>query len=426
MLILSIVCHLGGGVGAVLKNWIEHDIHNTHIIACLNNDDPRSETVYVETHYGLCNNFNYLNELVKKSDIVVFHFYNNPLYYELLINNGLPKCRLVVWSHSNTLYPPYVLTYKLVDMCDKFIVTSPSTYESYEFKNLTVEQKKKFDVIWSVANMSKFSNIPKIKHDTFNIGYVGTIDFSKLNPDFIKLCSQINIPNVRFIVCGNGPDLSLLKRQIIKYNMQDKFILSDDWSKDVPFWVSQMDLFGYPLYERNCATCEQVIGEAMSAGLVPVVLNNRPESYIIINGVNGIVTDKNHYASSIEDLYNKQEVLNKMSIFVKEFALLAYDTSLMIDSWNKVFADTVNLEKKERRWLFTGEEIFKQSLGSYGDFFSGSKSDIKDILNSSKQWTSQNKGSVYQYARYFPNDKKLQYYKQCANELIDSGEYCGE
>ena len=415
--IAHIVPHMGGGLGAVIKNLILNDTDNTHTILSLNPDDPRAVrtgNIYLD----LKNNYDFLEAMVYLNDIVVMHWFNNVLLYDLLIRNGLPECRLLVWSHASNLFPPYVIPEKLINLCDKFIMTSPVTIQAPEFDELMPEQKDKTDLIWSVADMSEFMNIKKIPHDTFNIGYAGTIDFnSKLHPDFVELCKSVNIPNVKFIVCSSGPDLEKLKQQVADSGMTDKFFFTGRVA-DLSYWFAQMDVFGYPLYEKHYGTCEQVLGEAMCSGVVPVVLDNPPERCIIKDNVNGRIVSKENYHKAIEDLHDYKARYDVLSTDARKSAMELYNTKRMVKKWQIKFDQAIlHTEKRKRRWPFTGAEIFQESLGRHGRAFDKNIMDIVELYRTNRQWKSVSKGSIYHYAEHYPEDNKLQFWKKIADEM---------
>ena len=418
MKILNVAVHCGGGIGTTMKNFFDNDKDNQHTMACLNPDDPRSEEISIPVYYDLRNNIPLLNNLIIENDIVLLYWYNNPLYYEWLINNPLPPCRFIIWSQANCLFLPYAIPSKLVDMCDRFIIDSHVTTESTDYEILTKKQKNKFDMIWSSADMTKFQNVKRVPHDTFNIGYAGTIDFSsKLHPDFIEMCSKINIPNAKFIICSSGPDIDKLKNQVKEKGIEDKFLFTGRVD-DLSVWFAQMDIFGYPLKPDHYGTCEQVLGEAMSAGVVPVVLNNPPERYIIDDDFNGVITTYDEYALTIEALYHDKSSMARLSENAKKSAFNTYSVDTMIKKWNIEFVFEMLVPKIERKWFWSGSEIFKESLGIHKNIFEGNdRMRIVDAYRKFSQFNSESKGSIRQYAHVFPEDKQLKEWLEILNNV---------
>lgn len=407
--ILHVAVHTGGGVGTTIKNLVESMTDCNHVVACLNNEDPRSFKVAGSIH-DLRNNTELLTDLIADADVVLLHWYNNPLLYEFLMTTHIPPCRLIVWGLANNLCAPYIMPEKLVNMCDRFIVSTPASFQSQEYQKLTQEQKNKFGCIWAVADMGQFATSTRIEHDTFNIGYSGTIDFnSKLHPDFVPMCKAINIPNVSFIFTGDGPHIDDVKQQVKEAGLWDKFTFTGR-VHDLSPWYAQMDVFGYPLYEKHYGTSEQVIGEAMAAGAVPVVLNNPPEYQIVTHNYNGIITDTHNYPKEIERLYNNPNILKSLSKNARSRSRELYNTDIMITQWRGEIERIMDMPKTRKTWYSDdmGSWLFIQSLGEYGRIFEvGNKADIIDLFKSNRQWLSVSKGSILQYSQIYPNDMRL-------------------
>jgi len=189
-------------------------------------------------------------------------------------------------------------------------------------------------------------------------------------------------------------------------------------------YLAIFDVFGYPLQPKHLGTCEQSIGEAMMAGVVPVVLNNPAERYIIRNGVTGIIADtQDEYCRSIEYLYHNPEIRSNIARNAVADAREKYSITRKMKAWEGIFNDILCQGKRKRSWdtrkYPTGKEIFIESIGRYGEIFNEyiyakkheEEADFESIQNkiinlfkSNTQWYSDNKGGVKQYLRYFPKD----------------------
>lgn len=374
--ILHVAAHYGGGVGSIIKTWIKYDQKNQHSLSYLNAipENDKSGQDY----------FNSL--MVARADFVLCHVWNHPALFEFLVTEKLPPCRMIGWSHMSGLHAPYMLFNKLVNYFDEFVYTSPVS-------NLTGIIK---EYIWSTCDIKDFLKLKKKNHDGFNIGYIGTLDYCKLHPDFLKICQKINIPDVKFIIVGSGCDAEEIKREVVKRGMNNKFVFTGIVSDIRPI-LSTFDVFLYPLYEKHFGTCEQVLGEAMAAGITCVVLNNEAERFIISNGVNGFI------CRSVEDIpdiingiYRKEKSINPET--AKRYAEKRYSVKNKINSWNDIF-DRLILQKKT---MHTWNNIFIESLGGN---FPEDRRKIKELIGNSRQWKSESKGSIKQYAGYFPDDK---------------------
>lgn len=393
--VLHIAVHFGGGAGTVLNNWFKHDTNNNHTAILLNNNYYGSKQRNI--YENLRNKYDEINKFVEQSDIVIVHFWNHPLLFEFLVNINLSKCRLYIWSHVSGLCPPYVHTENLLSFPDKFIFSSPISGK---------------EVIWTTGGIAQYLQIEKkiIDDNQFRIGYVGTLDYSKLHPDFVDMCEKLYkiIPRVKFIVCGSGGDEKKIKDQIALRGLEDIFEFTG-FIGSIKDTMTTFDVFGYPLNEKHFGTCEQVLGEAMACGIEPVVFNNPAEKYIV-EGYGRVCNNTEEYINSIVDIYvNTIDKTSKL----KNRALELYDISKMTNLWNSEFITMMDKEKLDRQWSGTkckfGFELFIESVGKFGDILKyGNKKDIKELFDLSLQWRSKSKGSVWQYLEAFPDDIKLQ------------------
>lgn len=391
--ILHIAVHFGGGAGTVLNNWFEHDALNNHTAILLNNNYYGAKRPNV--YENLRNKYDEINKFVASADIVIIHFWNHPILFEFLINATLPKSRLCIWSHVSGLYPPYVHTENLLNFPDRFLFSSPISGK---------------EVIWTTGGVGQYLQIEKrVVDDQFKIGYVGTLDYSKLHPDFVDICEKLykRIPKVKFIVCGSGGDENRIREQIALRGIGSIFEFTGFISnvKDI---MATFDVFGYPLNEKHFGTCEQVLGEAMACGVEPVVLNNPAEEYIV-NGYGRVCNNIEDYVDNIVDMY--ENVIDKTTK-LKDRAVELYDINKMTNVWDNEFLNMMKKEKASKLWpgggCNSGSELFIESIGKYGDILkNGSTKEIKELFDLSQQWRSKSKGSVQQYLDAFPDDPKL-------------------
>lgn len=427
--ILHITPHLGGGVGTVVLNWLkkENEVNQSfhHKIACLEENKNSMQEFLdlgMSLHDGLYFNKPLLMEWVSQADIVLMHWWNHPTLFDIIVNSEFPACRLIIWNHVSALNPPYILSNKIVDFGDRFIFTSPVSYEAEETIALPDSLKEKLGVVWSSCGTEIFKGFKRQEHEGFNVGMTGTVDYGKLHPDFIKMCSNINIPDVRFIVCS-GDSQEQVKKDAIQLNVADRFYFNGRVPSIMPY-LAIYDVFGYPLQPKHLGTCEQAIGEAMMAGVVPVVLNNPAERYIVENEVTGIIANsQDDYCRAIEYLYHHPETRARLAQNAISAAKEKYSLRRKMKAWEKIFDEILGHNKKPRVWdkqkFKTGSEIFIESLAKCGKIFKEyihskeqhddtnlkrSKDAIIKLFKSNSQWYSNNKGGVKQYLRIFPDD----------------------
>jgi glycosyltransferase involved in cell wall biosynthesis len=333
MKVLHVTPHLGGGIGTVLMDWMDK-VYGEHEIVVLDNQikemrGRRWVTFNSGTHpvliAGATMDYNErVSSLIHHADIVLVHYWDHPMLADLFAV-PLPDCRMVWWCHKNIKYSQRELDYP-----DLWIDTSP------------IQLNGRY--IWSTGDISRFLNLQPKPHNGFNVGYIGTVDFKKLHPNFFDMCNEIdkNIPNVHFIVVGEnnigGHNGSLFT-----------FIGKVD---DVAPYLAEMDIFSYPLRPDHYGTSEQVLGEAMAAGIVLVVMGNPCEMLIVKHGGNGFVaTTEADYVAHIQYLYNhpirRRALSNAATIDAKKL----YSIDTMIQKWNDVFEEMMEKPKTSRKPL---------------------------------------------------------------------------
>jgi L-malate glycosyltransferase len=207
-------------------------------------------------------------------------------------------------------------------------------------------------VIWSTGGVDRFLKIEKKPHDGFNIGMV----FSpKMHPEFISMCHDIAkaVPGVHFIILGDDTALHPApeykgnwKTMPSRIYYQDGLMYFFGKVDDIAPYLAEMDLFFYPLRPDHYGTCEQVLGEAMAAGVVPIAMDNPSEALIIEDNVSGILLKQKeslHYKAMVLFLHSR--VRNWMVANARKRAEGLYSIDTMISNWDKVFEEMMEEPK---------------------------------------------------------------------------------
>ena len=428
MKILHITPHLGGGVGNVIINWILNDKSNTHSIMSFGYSYENIKSLCNENNISLIDNVKaeQILNVIPDADIVIVHYWNFPILIEFLVKNKLPKCRLITWCHISGFHAPYIIPDSIVEMSDYFVFTSPISYDLDIMKSFP---KEKFTDIWSTRGTEKYQNVVKKEHDKFTILYAGTLDFSKLDCNFALFCYSIlqEIPEASFIICGIGSDEENLKQSLEEMSIKDKFQFTG-WVDDLTPYFEIADMFLYLMQSKSFSTCEQVLGEAMMSGIIPIVFNNKAESEIVKNEVTGFVINNLHeLINRVKGLYKSKETdkYSKLSENAKLSALEKYSMRNMVSKWNNLFDEIIKEEKMEKQWdihyidftLGKGVTYFLESLDKDTANIFYNYIQLENMFYQNAQWKSRSKGSIYQYLEYFPNDKYLNAFKRIVEEI---------
>lgn len=429
--VLHITAHLGGGVGRVLLSYLQNTRENSdfdHKIISLGYtedstlfDSSKSKKFPILDQMA-SNHREIINEIAK-ADITLIHWWNHPLLYDFLVRNPLPENRVVMWSHVSGLQPPQIFTKKIIQYSDLFVFTTPISFESQDIKNLPPKQKNSLRVVWSTAGVDHVKSVEGKEHTGFNIGYIGTVDYAKIHRNFLNMASRIKIPNVKFIVCG-GSDEGIMAEEAKKIGIAEKINFTGH-IKDISKYLEIFDVFGYPLSSHHYGTCDQVIAESMAAGVVPIVLPNAMEKYMIKHRLNGIIAkNEDSYVRAIHKLYRDSEWRKSLSMNAKEYALKTFSLKKMTQDWEEIFNELLLRPKMARKWdgvetkKITPKDVFLESLGDHGrDFlhYCYAKSEEEKtkaaenirMLKNLSFWQAKTKGTVHNYSSFFPKDKHL-------------------
>ena len=443
MTILHITPHLGGGVGAVICAWLKNDSSsNKHFVVSLDNNINKDNYDTLNNLYN-CTIFegiwNKKNQKISESDVVILHWWNHPLTFDFIYNVKLLPCRLIVWCHTACTCPPNVLTEDVVNYADKVVFTSPVSYSSRDVKKLVKKHREKFELIWSTSGVEKFLSKNKTEHNGFVVGYIGTADFSKLYNNFIKLCSKITDENVRFEVYTIDSQEEL-KKQSYDMGIVNRFFFGGKVPHDkMPEILARFDVLGYPLQKGHYGTCEQALGEAMAAGIVPVCMNNPCEKNIVENGVNGFLCkSEKEYVKTIESLISGAKDLKALSDSSRVRAKQVYSIEKMIEKWDALIESAVErgkhchfcgLNQNSLKLPLLPHELYIRSLGRYGKPFGKyvfakrkmqkkiACKKITKLFRKNHSFLSNSKGSPIQYLKYFKDSEILLFWSNLARQF---------
>lgn len=185
---------------------------------------------------------------------------------------------------------------------------------------------------------------------------------------------------------------------------------------DIKSYLAEFDVFGYPLTDSHCGSCDQSLQEAMAAGVVPVVFNNPMELSMVRHNDTGLVAkNADEYIECIERLYNNPKLRDELSQNAKTYANTNYSLEKLNNDWNNIFDEILVRTKTSKRWEMNKEnpsyfEIFLESQGDFANnFMLESEEDIRSIkkIGKTANWQSQTRGTVHQYHSFFSEDEEL-------------------
>jgi glycosyltransferase involved in cell wall biosynthesis len=304
---------------------------------------------------------------VAQADLVQVHFWNTPELYELL-HSELPAMRLLVRLNVGGAAPPHVLTDDLLAFADVVAVGSPHTLALPVCARLSPRRRRgKLAELLPAVDFERFRGLMPRPHAGFNVGYVGTVDFIKMHPGYVRMCASVRVPGVRFIVCGRGPAEATLARQAVRHGLADRLELRG-YVEDVRHVLEELDVFGYPLCQDNYSSAEAVLYEAMFAGVPPVIFAHGGAQHTVRHGQTGLVVrDEEGYRQAIEHLYRHPEERARLGAAAQTFARRNWGATRSVRQLHRIYRRMLERPRRRRRWPSappaTGATCFVASLG---------------------------------------------------------------
>ncbi|MDC0156172.1 glycosyltransferase family 4 protein [Verrucomicrobia bacterium] len=339
----------GGGTASPLNIARQLQLRgsSSHLFVSLAKAEPETAQSFEKEAFPIINapNPEQLDELMAQADIVQVDWWNTPETANLL-SRALPPSRLVLWSVVTGDAPPHVISEDLLAKVDHFVACSPYSMELPSVKNLSNPSKKEF--IHIPANFGRLRNLRKKEHEGFNIGYIGTIDYAKMHRDYLAMCKSLDIPEVRFLVCGQGRSLGELKDQSIKQGMGDRFRFFG-YVEDIAEVISEMDVYGYPLNENTFAAAELNLQEVMWAGLPIVSSPHGGVPFLIQHEETGLLVDnEKDYRLAMEHLYHHPAERERLGKNAAAYARKHFDPEISADRFEKLYAKILSRPKEAK------------------------------------------------------------------------------
>ena len=297
MKVLHVAPHLGGGVGkahAAMRGVLPAEVDETFVLL----EQPRDRRYLELIENGgarviVADGLDQVAHLAGRADIVQFEFWNHPRLFECLASCEFPAIRSVFWSHisgvSKPLIPP-----GLMEEAMRFVFTTRASLDIASLTLLSEAAKSRIAVINSGFGFPGTERRGAMRDRKPAIAYLGTVDFVKMHPGFFDAIDRLSGDDVRVSVWGAIDPSGPVAARARAMRQPERVEFRGETAEPTAV-LSDADIFFYPLQPGHYGTAENALIEAMSLGLVPVVLNNAAEMAIIRDGQTGFI------ARSIEE-----------------------------------------------------------------------------------------------------------------------------
>ncbi|MEI6415053.1 MAG: glycosyltransferase [Pseudomonadota bacterium] len=143
-------------------------------------------------------------------------------------------------------------------------------------------------VVSSGGGFGDFTEPNLDESEPLSVGYLGSLNFSKLHPEFVDYLAAVNLPNFRVRLIGDLLNRDILEQQSTRAGRPD-LLEFRGYTQDVAAELRHVNVLAYLLNPRHYGTAENALLEAMSMGIVPIVLDNAAERNIVEHLCTGLV-----------------------------------------------------------------------------------------------------------------------------------------
>lgn len=407
MKILHIAAHLGGGIGSAFAG-LGVCGHEQRILLLESTQDKTALARVKSTGFQI--SAADFTETIERellwADVVVFSWYHHPVFTKFLHDLPPVPMHSVLWYHASGNYFPY-LPIEMVQKFDQCVFATPFTLELPHIKSLGADYRRAhFDVVYGLNDLSRFFRIKKQKHDGFQVGYVGTLGFSKLHPQFVDFCAEVRIPQAEFVMVGAPSTKQKILASAAVHGIDRQFRFRGQLEDTVPA-LAQMDVFGYLLNPQHFGATENALVEAMAAGVPVIALEQCVERSIIQHGKTGLLVHcPQEYGDAVRFLHENPVQAARLAAQARADIRARYDRQSNQSRFLSACERALRSEKHVHRFddFFTGEPA---------DWFLSCVQEDRTCFEENRPWDageifrSPTKGSPIHYHTYFPDDTKL-------------------
>jgi hypothetical protein len=306
---------------------------------------------------------------IADADIVQVQYWNTPELVGFMRELTLPT-RLLLWCHVPGDTAPHQIHGDFVAWADMTVAASPYSHALPVFTALDEETRRtRTAMILDAPDLSRLADVMPQAHDTFNVGYIGTVDHVKMHKDYVAMSAAVRVPSARFLVYGSGNGFDALRREATALGAVDRFDFRG-YVEDVGAVFATLDVFGYPITHSNA---ELVVQEAMCAGVPPVILNGGGVASTVTHGVTGlIVSSVAEYTQAIEFLYHHPDERARLGRQAVSHARRSFGAAIAADALSDVYDRMMAAPPRPRVWPLadggpggrTGARTFSSLLGA--------------------------------------------------------------
>ncbi len=407
MKILHVAAHMGGGIGSAYTGLGTCGQEQSVLLL----EPPQNQAALAKVKavgFRIIQSPNVAEtkQELEQADVVIFSWHHHPALTKFLHDFPPVPIRSILWCHVSGNYFPAIPA-EFVKKFDQCMFATPYSLELPQVQALGKTYiQEHFSVVYGLNDLSSFSQIQRKLHKSFKIGYVGTLGFCKLHPDFVEFCAAVDLPDAEFMMVGSPSTKETILNTAAEKGIAERFQFCGQL-KDVKPALAEMDVFSYLLNPQHFGATENALLEAMAAGLPVVALDQCVEHYIIRDGVTGIlVHSPEEYGKAVRFLYENPSKAAEIGANARAEVLRTYKVQ---DNRDR-FLVSCEIAMKQPKKVYPFDVFF---VGEPADWFLSCVEADRKYFEGNHVWEAgrifheKTKGSPIHYHSYFPEDKRL-------------------
>ena len=416
--LLHITAHLGGGVGKVLARLAAESRRRQdgirHTVVCLEALEKTQFADQLLAQGGemlVCPSRRVLDRHIRQADIVQLEWWHHPVVAGWMCGEPLPPMRLIVWSHVSGLHAPEIPP-AFAAMPHRFLFTSPCSLERPALAALKTALGERLGVVVSSGGFDGLpASVERCPGTPLRVGYVGTLNFAKLHPRLLDFVAAARLPNFRLALVGDPTTGTKLLAEAASKGCADRLELRG-YHTDIAKELENCDVLAYLLNPLHYGTAENALLEAMAMGVIPIVLDNPAERYLVRHMETGvIVKSPEEFADALDWLAGHPDERKRLSATAaatvrREFAiertadgLHGHYHAVMAEEKRVVhFRNAFGQEPADWFRACQGQEIWR--FGNAGESRRAAGRGPEFLYERTKS-------SVFHYRTVFPTDDRL-------------------
>ena len=282
MRILHMAVHLGGGVGkahAAIARELPRGVEQTFLL--LEAPIDRRHVHAIARCGGRViveRDPERIRALALQADIVQLEYWGHPLLNDYAPLAFVPGGKIVCWCHVSGLFPPALPDFPAID---RLVLTS-----DISLPVVPPAVRNRTSVINSGFGFAGMRSAALSARRKPAIAYLGTVDFKKLHRDIFDAIDAFDEDMPPVSLWGHvNPEVAACATAM----RHPERVNLGGHTLDPESALAAADIFLYPLRRDHYGTAENALVEAMSIGLVPIVLDNPAETKIVTHGQSGFV-----------------------------------------------------------------------------------------------------------------------------------------